>query len=164
VFDYTKKREEIVPDPVDPIRPPMPPVFILRRGVQEPVRAIAKAMPMKLNADQELAMGVWDAAPAGKGKAVIKPVIKGPTAPTHGVKGSSGFSCKADANGKRPECGANQCCGTAKKVGMVAGIEICHTKAAITYTDQSKIQMTFKCGAERLVAFATAILAYVYLI
>lgn len=39
VFDYTKKKESPVPDPVEPVRPPMPPVWIMRGGgAPEPVR------------------------------------------------------------------------------------------------------------------------------
>lgn len=76
--------------------------------------------------------------------------------------GASGASCKVGADSIVPACGADLCCGTAKKDGAET-IEICHINTAATYTGRGQIEMTFQCGAERLVALATALLACVYL-
>lgn len=61
VFDYTKPRET-VPDPTKPIRPPEPPIFVMRADgameMQEP-----RFAAFAFGADEERAMAMWDAAP-----------------------------------------------------------------------------------------------------
>merc|ERR1711939_115155 len=81
--------------------------------------------------------------------------------------GEVGFSCLADrTTGKRPACGATQCCGHAKFSGKTTGFEICNEKTATTWvTKISGKDMTyaFVCGAKHLIASATAALAAAYL-
>ena len=83
---------------------------------------VAQAAEFRLDADQEIALGMWDAAPA--------PILKG----------MSGYPCKL---GAESACGVNLCCGTAKKAGSRTGIDICHTATAQAYTGKDQIEMTF---------------------
>jgi len=82
--------------------------------------------------------------------------------------GESGFSCKKDADGKRPSCSDANCCGQAKEKGKTDVYEMCHDKASTSYTkgkDDKKIEMEFACiaGAKHLATSGAALLAAAYL-
>lgn len=116
VFDYTKPSE--IPDPVAPVRPPRPPVFIM--GRPQP-----RAVPMMALDDFQLeAMAVWDAAPAAAKQL---------------VEGFAGFPCSKAAVGQIGEAGSgtcadDHCCGEAcTKDGKC--IAICHGTTQDGYTD-----------------------------
>lgn len=84
----------------------------------------------RLDKGQEMAMAMWDPAPG----------------PEPISEGGSGYACKANKDGKRPECMEKYCCGTASKEGKTS-IEICHVETVKTYTGRDKIEMNFECGA-----------------
>lgn len=90
-------------------------------------------------------MEVWDRAPVPKALA----------------KGTSGFECGKPDEGN--VCNENHCCGLATKDGG-KGKWICHIDTERTYTGPDKIEMIFECSAQRLLAFASALLAFISLI
>jgi len=153
VFDYTKPRET-VPDPVNPVRPPRPPVFIA--GRPQP-----RAVPMMALDDFQLeAMAVWDAAPVAAFEEKLE--IE---------EGFAGFPCKKDAVGQEGEagsgkCGENHCCGETCTEGGRC-IAICNWTTQNSYTDarQGIEYLNFACleFAKRLLSVGTAILASIYL-
>lgn len=83
MFDYSKPKET-VPDPINPIEPPRPPVWILDDVEPRPIMEM-----FKLDNDQEMALAMWDAAPA-KQEPGLEPTGPGPE-PI--AQGGSGFDC-----------------------------------------------------------------------
>lgn len=93
--------------------------------------------------------------------AAAKPKVTGPVI---------GTSCKKGADGKRPACAADHCCGTAKKsFTSFSGEDVCNSKTATKYEKElvggAKEQWTFKCigGAKMLAAGAAAVFAATFM-
>ena len=88
-------------------------------------------------------------------------------------RGAEHFKCSADANGNRPKCNAELCCGRAKKdnsIGITMSVDVCFKRTAQSYgvknADGQMELWTFACidSATKIAAAAIGALSLSYML
>jgi len=92
---------------------------------------------------------------------------------TEANRGAEHFKCSADANGNRPKCNAELCCGRAKKdnsIGITMSVDVCFKRTAQSYgvkNADGQIELwTFACidCATKITAAAFGALSLSYML